>query len=111
LLLVSTLPWLVLLIPPLIAGGAVAADDVSLFMMAIVIHFFFVIAAFFAAIGIAVYWSSWILHVRWSLRGGEVGPWSGRRAHVVAFLALLMPQWLGAFGVVWLFPDYPAGWP
>jgi hypothetical protein len=106
--------WLLMPVTAAFGALAVAVDSLGLFATA---GMLFVFAAFaitpMAALILAGAWTSRALHTWWSLRDGEVGPWSGFGCRACALIALLVFELAGAGlgGVLgWLiFPEYSAG--
>ena len=105
-----------LLAPAVIAWLGVAGGAIPLFMCGVMLLLFVIPwACVIVAAGISLHWTHWLLLARWSRRGDDLGPWSGRSKHALAFATLLAGQFLicGAFAGIGLviFPGYPAGWP
>jgi hypothetical protein len=67
-----------------------------------------------AALILAGAWTTRALHAWWSLRDGDVGPWSGFGRKAYAFIALLLFEMTGAAlggALGWLIlPEYSAAW-
>jgi hypothetical protein len=95
---------------------SVVTDQIALFVLVgVALGLIAPLGAFIALIGLSAAWTRWALHAYWSIRKGEVGPWSGSIAYAVTFACLLLAQSIGAavvaLGSIWSYPEYPAGWP
>jgi len=98
-----------------VAHLAVAVNSFDLYLVAM---FLLILATIFSFVWIVVTSIRWVertLDHIWSIRSGEIGPWSGRSVHFLVFAGLLTVQLTLAGGLMVLFAliplEYPGGWP
>jgi hypothetical protein len=108
--------WLLAPLGAIIGHFSIAWDSMGMFIFgAILVMTIAPIVALGWAIVMACAWLENVLHLTWSIRDGEVGPWSRRSVRARVVVVLIIFQMTGAAAMwvlsVAMFPDYPSGWP